>query len=324
MIREFVFNSALAEYIEGLLSEKRAMGYKYNAQGYILKRFDSYWINMGYKDPVITRESLDGWYMAGDSEGKASRGNRIGAVKELALYMRSRGMEAYVPQRAYHKEKRVPHLFTDDEICAFFQTVDSYMPNTNMKNQRWMAGVYKIIFRMYYCLGLRRTEACELRMCDVDLEKGSIMIRDGKGNKDRIVYIPEDLRLLCAEYLAWLHTVMDCESEWFFPGITPDRHISAVRIDAKFQEFWHAAAGENDTAKKPTPHCFRHKFVQKRMDTWMKEGVDLPVMMPYLSRHLGHRGEIETIYYYHTQKESFRSIRDKDILSGNVIPEVDG
>lgn len=44
--------------------------------------------------------------------------------------------------------------------------------------------------------------------------------------------------------------------------------------------------------------------------------------MPYLSSYLGHKGPMETYYYYHQVEEVFRIVRNKDITSTLVIPEV--
>lgn len=322
MLKDFSFESRLAPYMKGLVDEKRALGYQYNSEGYLLKRFDDYWKTQeGHWGTTITRESLEGWYQQKESECRQSRDNRVGAVKELALYIRSLGYEAYVPNKIYRKEKKVPRLFSDEEVCAFFQAVDGYSPKNNASNYQRLAVEYKVLFRLIYCLGLRRSEACGLRCHDIDFKNSVVTIYHAKGDKDRLVYMTEDVCRLCMEYLEGLCGVLGFEPYWFFPGRVAGQHVSMVRVDAKFREFWQESTQGRAAGKTPTLHSFRHKFVEKRMDIWMKEGKNLSAMMPYLSRHLGHKGSIETIYYYHAQKESFHSVRKKDTLSEYVIPE---
>ncbi|MDU1508106.1 MAG: hypothetical protein E6896_08060 [Clostridium butyricum] len=55
----------------------------------------------------------------------------------------------------------------------------------------------------------------------------------------------------------------------------------------------------------------------------MSEGIDLNVMMPYLSQYLGHSSPEETYYYFHQVQEIFETIKKKDSISTMVIPEVD-
>jgi len=77
----------------------------------------------------------------------------------------------------------------------------------------------------------------------------------------------------------------------------------------------------NTCDKNPTVHCLRHTFVVETMNTWMSSGADLNVMMPYLSKYLGHKGRNETFYYYHQVKDAFRIVKEKDAVSGRVLPE---
>ncbi|MGG6557653.1 UNVERIFIED_CONTAM: integrase, partial [Blautia caecimuris] len=111
-------------------------------------------------------------------------------------------------------------------------------------------------------------------------------------------------------------------SEWFFPGKYPEQHIPKTSVDRKFNEFWNATELSKQTDKKPTVHSLRHAYVTKRMNLWMKSDTDLKVMMPYLSQYLGHKGPVETYYYYHQVQEIFETIRRKDKISSRVIPEV--
>ncbi|KKK60818.1 hypothetical protein LCGC14_3020570, partial [marine sediment metagenome] len=50
--------------------------------------------------------------------------------------------------------------------------------------------------------------------------------------------------------------------------------------------------------------------------------IDIGVMMPYLSRYLGHSSIMETQYYFHTIEQAFPIIRRHDAVSDSIIPEV--
>lgn len=54
----------------------------------------------------------------------------------------------------------------------------------------------------------------------------------------------------------------------------------------------------------------------------MENDISLDSMMPYLSNYLGHKGPIETHYYYHSVEDAFKTVRRKDTISARVIPEV--
>jgi len=58
------------------------------------------------------------------------------------------------------------------------------------------------------------------------------------------------------------------------------------------------------------------------MNIWAEEGLDLQVMMPYLSKYLGHKSINETFYYYYLVSDAYKTIAKKDTVASAVIPEV--
>lgn len=322
MLRNYKYASPLKPYIEGLISQKRSLGYNYEYEAYIFKAFDDYCIKKGLEETNITKKLLEDWFILRDTESKGYRAQRISFVRQLSLYMNSLGIDAYIPKDFSRREIHVPHILNDEEVISFFSAVDSYQPATSAKPFERLAVEYKVFFRLVYCCGLRNAEACNLTVKDVDLDKGILTIIHSKGNKDRLVYLAEDMKQLCREYLCYLHNTLDFEPEWFFPCRIPTMPMHKTSVDKKFNEFWTCTPFASNCDKKPTVHSLRHTFVVKRINLWMEKGLNLNIMMPYLSKHLGHKGRDETFYYYHQTESAFRIIHQKDNTSGIVIPEV--
>ena len=65
-----------------------------------------------------------------------------------------------------------------------------------------MKGTYSLMARLLYGAGLRLTECTNLRVKDVDFSTNQILVRDGKGFKDRVTMLPESLR---EELLSWIN-----------------------------------------------------------------------------------------------------------------------
>lgn len=322
MLRSYTYNSCLAPFIEGLINQKRLAGYSYELEAYILKIFDEYCIKKELSEPVITKELLQSWSERRPTESKGYRSQRISSIRQLSLYMNSLGIESYIPKHFTEQEKHIPHILSDEEVISLFEAIDAYFPlNASVPFPR-MAMEYKILFRLIYCCGLRNSEACNLKASNVNLDNGVITIIHSKGDKNRLVYMPEDLRLLSQEYWRLLNRELNAEPLWFFPGRTEYSSIPKTSVDRKFNEFWFKTSFAEVCDKKPTVHSLRHTFVVKRMNLWMEQGLELNVMMPYLSKYLGHRGKGETFYYYHQVDKAFQIIRKKDHISQLVIPEV--
>lgn len=89
------------------------------------------------------------------------------------------------------RPQRIPFVLTPMEVSAVLER---------------MTGVPQLMASLLYGSGLRLLECCRLRVKDLDLDRGEILVHDGKGQKDRITLLPrrliEPLRLHLAEVRA--------------------------------------------------------------------------------------------------------------------------
>jgi integron integrase len=70
-------------------------------------------------------------------------------------------------------------------------------------------GAFRLMAGLLYGAGLRRAECCGLRVHDLDLHRGQILVRRGKGAKDRVVMLPRALRPAVERQLAWRRALHD-------------------------------------------------------------------------------------------------------------------
>lgn len=85
------------------------------------------------------------------------------------------------------KPRRLPVVLSTKEVRAVLAQLD---------------GVYRIIAALLYGSGLRLMEALRLRVKDLDFEYRQVVVRDGKGAKDRVTVLPESLMPLLRTHLA--------------------------------------------------------------------------------------------------------------------------
>jgi site-specific recombinase XerD len=321
--KAYVRKSPVAEYIDGLLNEKRALGYSYLFEEYLLNEFDNYCIEKGLSTSCFSRDFLSDWLTVRNGEGASYHSQRISFVRQLALYMNSLGINAYIPVETVKKEQVIPHFLSREELVSFFEMLDHDVPRTTAAYAWRLWNEYRVIFRLLYCCGLRNSEACCLRPGDVDLISGRLSIIHSKGDKDRTVYMEEDLQALMYQYWEYLTRELGFTPQWFFPSSFPDRHIHKATLDDRFNRAWNLTPFASACPKKPTVHCLRHSFVVDRMNAWAKDGLSYGQMLPYLSKYLGHRGVGESLYYFHLSEEANALIRRKDRTAGRVIPGVE-
>jgi integron integrase len=80
------------------------------------------------------------------------------------------------------RPKRLPVVLAEEEVAAVLGHV------------KGGEGVFQLMARLLYGCGLRLLECCRLRVKDIHLARGQIVVRGGKGNKDRVVMLPRSVR----------------------------------------------------------------------------------------------------------------------------------
>lgn len=160
MSKNYEYTSILAPFIQGLVDEKRSMGFSYDDTAYVLKEFDQYCINKGLSTLCITRDFMDDWMKRRKTEGVYYQTGRISASRQLLLYMAGLGHEVYIPVDFTTKKVHPPHVFTHPELVSFFEELDAFVPA--IKGGKCRIWEYKVFFRVLYCTGMRCGELLKM------------------------------------------------------------------------------------------------------------------------------------------------------------------
>jgi integron integrase len=197
---------------------------------------------------------------------------------------------------------------------------------TPMEVQRLLGrieGVSGLIAKVLYGTGMRLMEGLRLRVKDVDFERREIVIREGKGAKDRVTMLPESLVVPLREHLAkvkalherdlaegfggvYLPDALEVKSpraakswawQWVFPsslrsgdprsGAVRRHHIYAESVQRAVRE----AARAMDLPKPVSPHVLRHSFATHLIQS----GYDIRTVQELL----GHKDVETTMIYTH-------------------------
>ena len=82
-----------------------------------------------------------------------------------------------------------------------------------------LEGTYGLMARLLYCSGMRLMECVRLRIKDLDFERREIVVRQGKGGKDRVTMLPASLVVPLQEPLARVRVLFDADRERGLPGV---------------------------------------------------------------------------------------------------------
>lgn len=320
MIKEF--SSSFAKYIAAMAKEKHNSGFSLKYMDKHLAEFDCFCRNQFPDKDSLDKELVEAWVYHTQSKSLQEIQKRFRTMMHLGNYMLPLGFVTYISKNTLKIAKpEEPHIFTDAQLEEFFQLCDGFKA---AKYPPYRHLVASVMFRMIYCCGLRNSEACHLKCCDINLQDGTIKIYESKGHKNRVVYMSEDLIELCKKY-DFTMVKMNPEREFFFPSSRAGfyNNISVCKL---FDSILNKTSFCGKTSKKPTCHGLRHTFAVNSMRKCIAEGENFDIMIRYLSRYMGHACPQNTMYYLHMAVNLVPEIRKmakgyEDILNGVAYVE---
>ena len=313
----------LPDAITVLVAEKRAVGYKYDAEARVLARFEEFSRREFPGLDTLTEASVQAWIAAARAVASSRRRCTAWSRRSGSWPVGWAGVvpPAYLlPRAALPRPARyVPHIYTDAELAALFAQTDRchYCAEVPVRHL-----VMPVLFRTIYACGLRCSEARLLRVADVDIDTGVLQIRDAKGGKDRQVPVCDALR----ERLAGYHAQVAGRAgrEWFFPGARPGQPLTLGNVYHNFRRFlWQARISHGGPGHGPRVHDLRHTMAVNNLRSWFAAGRDVGALLPVLQTYLGHSSIADTAYYLHLTAESYPDItaRVQQVI-GDVVPPV--
>ena len=321
--RTLTFQSALAPWIETFIAEKQACGYKYSAESESLQRLDRFLHEHGLETAALPRALVERWIAKDPNESPRTQRARIGLVRRLATFLLRHGCPAYVPDArltAREPSPFVPHIFGHDEIRRLLEAADAIPadPRSPLRHR-----VLPAIFRVLYGCGPRIGEVVSLRVGEVDLVAGILVVREGKNRKDRLVPLTPSL---CQYLRSYADPLGDRPSDApFFPTPKGGPYLRQTIYHAFRQLLWRCRISHGGRGHGPRLHDLRHTFAVHRLARWYREGADLNAMLPVLATYLGHRSVTETQLYLRLTAELFPDLSARsEAAFGHIIPRRPG
>lgn len=298
-----IFKSPLGPGMRGFIELRQSLGYQIRTLVTFLAHFDRYVVMTGYCDAWLSRNLVEGWVASTALLKPSSRAHRLYVMRALGHYLAQTHPQTYVPGPIAGPPRTStfrPHIYTAAEIQSLLNEAARLTPVGSLRPLTFVT-----LLSLLYCTGLRISEALALRLADVDLDAGVLLIRDSKFRKTRAAPLaPDATRALTAYADArrrFRHR-LDPDAPFFVNEWR--RGCSYAVVIATFLGI---ARRTGIRGKPGTPgpriHDLRHTFAVHRLLGWYRDGGDVQARLPLLTTYLGHVCLVSTQVYLHIAAE---------------------
>ncbi len=215
-------------------------------------------------------------HLAVERQVSASTQNQAKAAL-LFLYRHALGvdlpwLDAVVQAK---RNRRIPVVLSPGEVRALLDRMD---------------GTMALVARLLYGTGMRLMEGLRLRVKDVDFDRREIVVRDGKGGKDRMTMLPDRVAAGLRSHLEWVRTLHDQDlaegfGEVFLPDALAGKFKSAPRAWGWQWVFPSALRTADPRSGSQRRHHMHPESVQKAVRLAARAAELVQPVSPHVLRH---------------------------------------
>ncbi len=244
----------------------------------IYLHYNKHFLKLLKKQPhEITQKDIR-WYL-----GVLIKWNRSPATVNLAhnallFYYRQIMKRKFNDIPFQKKQQKVKSTLCKDEIKLLIDVT------SNLK--------HKLMISMLYATGVRVSELIKIKVMDIDFSRKLLLVRSGKGNKDRYTILSDKVVDELWEYLK----IRGSKSDYLFE--TTNGHVTSSTVQAVLKK----AKRKARISKAVTPHVLRHSFATHLRDSGVQDSD--------IQKLLGHKSIKTTQTYASVSVEHLRRIEN--------------
>ncbi|MCX6254718.1 MAG: tyrosine-type recombinase/integrase [Bacteroidia bacterium] len=200
-------------------------------------------------------------------------------ISSIKIYLSLCGLRRFNPDSVERprRSRALPKVFSKEEVMKIFSVT---------RNSK-----HKLILWLTYSCGLRRSEVTNIKLNDLDTDRGILHIREGKGNADRMVPVPQKVWEKIGVYIKGYNPEV-----YLFEGQSGGKY-SVESVYSVFKQSLRRAGIKKDVGV----HCLRHSYATHLHES----GLDIR----YIQELLGHKSTRTTEIYTHVSRRNLFAIR---------------
>jgi integrase/recombinase XerD len=301
------FESPLAEMMEQFVVHKRMQGFDYAKQANVLKFFDRFLCRMEYFEGLLLGKHFHDYLGSLSHLHPKTRECRLGVVHQFSLYL-----NAYCPESRVMPIRLQPPLtrsirfyrLSSAEVCELMYASETLGPKGGLRS-----ACIRFLIGLLYTTGLRISEAINLNLGDIDLERNTLFIHRGKFGKDRLIALSPSTRNALDEWLLLRSLHAGDGNSAPLLASAPNKRLTCKQANLSFRKLCQQCGLIG--IPPPRLHDLRHNYASECLTRWRREGKEIQTLFPVLSTAMGHVAPCSTQHYIHIDATTLLDASEK-------------
>lgn len=284
--------SRLADAAADYLRLRNRLGHDLAEYHRLLPRFVAFLDDAGVE--TVTVAAALAWVNAQDVDPSGTvASHRMTIARGFARHMAGLDANTEIPPFGLVSSRRrrhEPYIFSPNDIGTL-------MTGTQGLRTRFAAATHRTLIGLLAATGMRVGEAIRLDRGDLSVTDATLMIRESKFGKSRMVPLQPSMLTALQHYGRLRDDVHHQPTTVSFFVSTRGNRMVYPTIHAVFRNLCDSAGIGADAPSPPRIHDLRHTFAVRTLLGWYRAGEDVDARLPVLSTYLGHRDPRWTYWY---------------------------
>ena len=296
------FSSWLAPVFALYVDLKRALGRRFDNPTRTLESLDRFLHKEATQYPDLNALAFQAWCQTQEHLASGEQRNRMLQIYNFCLYRRRTEPRCFVPDPALFPkphQRHQPYIFSEQEVARLLGAASELkrVPSSPLRPE-----VIRLAIVPLFTTGIRRGELLRLTLGDYNCRDLTLLIRESKFHKSRLLPVNGDIAEEMGRYLhARAQRKLHVSSDTALIGNATKggRPYSGRNLALCLRPLLQQCSIFTPKGQLPRIHDFRFSFAINALLRWYREGADVGAKLPLLATYMGHVSVVSTHYYLH-------------------------
>ena len=295
-----VFSSLLAPVLARYVGLKQTLGRSFDNATRTLTSLDRFLHNHAQQYPHLNAVAFQAWCQTLHHVASGERRRRMQEVYHFCLYRRRTEPQCFVPDRALFPrphQSLQPYIFSEEEVAKLLRSASELkpVPSSPLRPQ-----VIRLAIVLLFTTGIRCGELRRLTWDDYDRRNATLLIRESKFHKSRLLPLNDDIAKEIDRYWgarAQRRLPLTSDTALIWNTIKGGGAYTASGLHKCLRRLFQNCSIFTPKGRPPRIHDFRHAHAVNALLRWYRQGAEVEARLPLLATYMGHVSVASTHYY---------------------------